>query len=352
MATEITIGIVVPVYNVKKYLSICLDSIVSQTYRHWELVIIDDGSSDGSSAICDQYAEMDKRIKVFHVKNGGLVSAWKNGTKLLPDYIDYLVYIDPDDWISERYLEVLSERRRKNDADIVVTDICKINENKEKEYVTSNVKTGYYDKEQIENKIYPYFFSSSQFQKHLLSCSRCGKLIKRSLIMENYRYVDNAVTYEEDLNIMIPAYLDASGIEIIKEKDCLYYYRTNMESMTKSYNNRMKQSISLVYNSLELVLSEKTNGSLLNNQLSYEYLAACVQLFKNELMNPNHITGCIHEIELFLSNNNKLRHSIEVTRWKEYELKNRLIVGCLNNFRGINKYVVTPLLYMFRQIKQ
>jgi len=99
------ISIIVPVYNVEPYIRRCLDSIINQTYKNLEILLINDGSTDNSGMICDEYAEKDNRIKVFHKSNGGLSSALNVGLRNLSG--DYLGFIDSDDWAEEDMFEVL-----------------------------------------------------------------------------------------------------------------------------------------------------------------------------------------------------------------------------------------------------
>jgi glycosyltransferase involved in cell wall biosynthesis len=97
------ISVIVPVYNVKEYLAKCLQSILEQTYKNIELICVDDGSTDGSGAICDEYAERDARVRVAHKVNGGVSSARNAGIELAQG--DYIAFVDSDDWLDLDYFE-------------------------------------------------------------------------------------------------------------------------------------------------------------------------------------------------------------------------------------------------------
>ena len=99
------ISVVVPVYNVEKYLDKCVQSILAQTYEDFELILVDDGSLDKCSLLCDEYARKYKKIRVLHKKNGGLSDARNAGTAIASG--NYITYIDSDDFISKDYLENL-----------------------------------------------------------------------------------------------------------------------------------------------------------------------------------------------------------------------------------------------------
>ena len=99
------ISIIVPVYKAEKHLSECIDSIISQTYENFELILIDDGSPDNSGKICDEYAEKDKRIRAIHKENGGVSSARNTGLDNASG--EYITFIDSDDFVDKQYLEKL-----------------------------------------------------------------------------------------------------------------------------------------------------------------------------------------------------------------------------------------------------
>lgn len=119
MSTSITpfFSLIVPVYNVEKYLNQCVDSIINQDFRDFEIILINDGSKDNCGFICDDYAKKDNRIKVFHQKNGGLSAARNSGIKIAKG--KYIWFIDSDDWIKENSLSILEKHLLINDLEVV-----------------------------------------------------------------------------------------------------------------------------------------------------------------------------------------------------------------------------------------
>ena len=102
-------SVILPIYNVEKYLAECIESVLSQSFKDYELILVDDGSKDGSGRICDEYAQKDSRIKVLHKENGGLSDARNYGTERASG--DYIVYIDSDDYVvSTEFLSDLNEK--------------------------------------------------------------------------------------------------------------------------------------------------------------------------------------------------------------------------------------------------
>lgn len=114
------ISIIVGVYNSSKYLRRCLDSILAQTYKDWELLLIDDGSTDDSGRICDEYARKDQRIRVFHKNNGGIASVRQLGIEQASG--EYSIHIDSDDWVEPPMLEEMYAEAFRTNADVVVAD--------------------------------------------------------------------------------------------------------------------------------------------------------------------------------------------------------------------------------------
>lgn len=141
------ISVVIPVYNVEKYIAQCLDSILSQTYHNLEILLTDDGSTDSSGNICDEYIRKDNRIKVFHQQNKGVSTARNNGIRNASG--EYISFIDPDDFIDKDFYEYLLNQLYKSDSDIVFCAFRKVNENgiplTTKENTADTIKTYYKD---------------------------------------------------------------------------------------------------------------------------------------------------------------------------------------------------------------
>ena len=121
------ISIIVPIYNAEKFLNKCIKSILKQTFENFELILVNDGSTDKSLDICNKYAKSDKRIKVINKKNEGSVLARKRGIKEAKG--DYVIFVDADDWISINALEVINEEINNNNADVIVFNYYKVLKN-------------------------------------------------------------------------------------------------------------------------------------------------------------------------------------------------------------------------------
>ena len=143
MQYEILLSVIVTVYNIESYLGDCLDSIINQTYKKLEIILIDDGSCDKSGNICDEYALRDMRIKVLHKENEGLVAARKSGIVMATG--ELVAYVDGDDWLETDYYEKLINLYKKNNADVVMSGCIKETVKKQV-FLENNLSEGYYEK--------------------------------------------------------------------------------------------------------------------------------------------------------------------------------------------------------------
>ena len=120
------ITVIVPVYNVENYLNKCLDSLINQTYKNLEIIVINDGSTDNSGTICQEYAQKDNRIVYIEKENGGLSDARNAGLDRMTG--SYVTFVDSDDWIEQDYVEVLYNKLTEHQADVSVGNYYSYNE--------------------------------------------------------------------------------------------------------------------------------------------------------------------------------------------------------------------------------
>ena len=223
----IRISIIVPVYNVEKYLENCLESLVNQTYNNYEIIIVDDGSTDGSDKIIKKYkTKYSNLIKSYKKENGGLSSARNYGINKSNG--DYLLFVDSDDSLELNALEILNKNIKTNDILVFNMNIIK-NNNKEK-VCEFNPK--------IHNKIKRYLVSNP---------SACNKLIKKELF-DNYKIVFKEGIYYEDLNLL-PTFVNyTNNIEFIDIPLYNYYVRDNSITNNKEFNDKMDDIFNVLKN--------------------------------------------------------------------------------------------------------
>jgi glycosyltransferase involved in cell wall biosynthesis len=215
------ISVIVPVYNVEPYLRKCLDSIINQTYKNLEIILVDDGSPDNCGQICDEYAKKDDRIKVIHKENGGISSVRNAGLDVANG--EYISFVDSDDYIAENMYDGLINIAEKERADIVT---CA-------HYIVSSEGTKTLQANNIDN------FTIDEIRYLVLmdkypSCV-WGKLYKAGLF-KNLRFCIGI--YSEDIFIMPTLFFNAKKATSTKKP--YYYYNTNQGSIMSSFNAKHK----------------------------------------------------------------------------------------------------------------
>ena len=222
------ISIIVPVYNVEKYLNKCVNSILNQTYKNIEVILVDDGSPDNCGKICNDYAEKDNRVKVIHKKNGGLSDARNVGIKIANG--DYLGFVDSDDWIEPQMYQRLIENAVKYNADISVGGVVDLIEENGK---FEQVKTT------LDGKVVNYVLSKKEAMKKyfLGSWAAWDKLYKRS-IFDNIEYPVGIIN--EDEAIVLKQLDRCSRVCYTNEVFYNYVHRAGVSSITQENFSKKK----------------------------------------------------------------------------------------------------------------
>lgn len=120
------VSVIVPVYNVEKYLPRCLNSLVNQTYENLEILLVDDGSVDSSGEICDAYAAKDNRIRVFHIPNGGVSNARNMALDNMAG--EYVTFVDSDDWLNDKWIKIAVDDVCAKEADFFLSNIIRVSD--------------------------------------------------------------------------------------------------------------------------------------------------------------------------------------------------------------------------------
>lgn len=270
---ELFFSIVVPIYNVDKYLHDCIDSILGQTYKNFELILVDDGSTDHSPHICDLYAEKDSRIKVIHKQNGGLVSARKAGAAIATG--DYAICVDSDDWIDKDHLLSLYDVINKYSPDIVCFDYFEVL-NDLYAVKKNPFRKGFYNENQIINEILPNLIETRK-AFYFPPCI-WGKAYKMDLYKAEQLQVDDQIKIGEDVACTIPCISKSNSIFILDKP--LYYYRRNNLSMTKNKKPFSWLSPELI--ELHLKKRINTNNYKFSDQISRRTVHSVLMVAKTQ----------------------------------------------------------------------
>ena len=257
-------SIIIPVYNVKSYLEQCINSVLQQTFEDFEILLVDDGSTDGSSYLCDSFSQNDKRIRVIHKENGGLSSARNTGLKAAKG--EYVLFLDSDDYWT--YSGLLSDAFRiinQTNADLIIFDYSS-------------------DLKKIDNKLsnneLEYSFSKMNKEEafKMLIClnkirsSACDKIYKSSIIKQDNFLFEEGV-FSEDIDWTARVLIATKKINVIDRY--AYYYRPNQNSIT--HNKQRKNIVDLAERIKKIVEYSKPIESELfyewfMNYCSYQYI--------------------------------------------------------------------------------
>ena len=241
--------VIVPIYKVEKYLKKCITSILNQTYKDFELLLIDDGSPDNCPKICDEFKRKDKRVKVIHKKNGGLVSARNIGVKNASG--KYICYVDGDDWIRPNLLEEVNKIITDNkDLDMVIFNIERVFEDYN-QILDFDIENGLYDKQKLEEYIYPFMMYDNRksFCKGLIFPAACNKIYRKELL-EKHHCKDERIKMGEDNAFVFECLVYSNKVYFVN-KVFYEYNQLNPTSFNNSYDKNRFENNQLLTSYIE-----------------------------------------------------------------------------------------------------
>lgn len=313
------ISVIVPIYNVGDYLEQCIKTIIQQTYENVEIILVDDGSTDNCSEICDYYKKLDNRIKVIHKKNGGLSSARNAGLEICLG--DYIAFIDSDDYVAENYLEELFNMITENDADIAIANRYELKGNEviiPKFYLPVN-KTLISSQKLLE-----------MFYYDILPHEAWGKLYKRK-IFDNYKYKENLKVYE-DIEFITRILLKEKLTINCDTSKCLYYYRDREDSIMKEGFNSLWNDEIIFYQQIY----EKVTDNSLKKAIANMEIKKCIR-------NLNKITNVFNDTELVNNTLNIIKYNLNNIKIKHLNCagkKNKIKLFLLRNNLSVIKLLL------------
>ncbi|WP_020589356.1 glycosyltransferase [Desulfobacter curvatus] len=258
------ISIIIPVYNVAPYIHRCMESVLGQTYRNLEIILVNDGSTDRSGELCDFYQSADLRVKVIHKKNGGQVSAKKKGLEVASG--SHVGYVDPDDWIDLDMYEGLMKLAIQHQADFIACGYIKEEEDQVSVEVKNRIPKGIYSGKNLKDIIYPnmFKFQSESFLDGIVS-SGCSKLYEKELLIQNQFKVDDQLQINEDVACVYPCVLNAKKVYVTDK--CYYHYRIRSDSTMRGRRTDELHQIFLLRNQLESCFLKNEPTGILHEQL-------------------------------------------------------------------------------------
>ena len=246
------ISVIVPVYNVEKYLAQNVDSLLAQTWQDFEIILVDDGSQDKSGAICDQYEKKDQRIKVIHKSNEGLGFARNSGLDVANG--DYVVFLDSDDYGAPDMLERLMKPILEDGADTVIGGFQRVSDEGDVLYQEQYEKQ-LFNGDNVFYEFLPKIFGSEPKKHDAFRMSVWNGLYSMSIIREyNVRFPSERVMISEDLLFDLDYYRHAQAVAVIDS--LAYCYRVNPASLTSKYRPNKLKMVTDLYLEMEKRIKE------------------------------------------------------------------------------------------------
>lgn len=300
------VSVIVPVYKVEKYIGKCIESILSQTFKDFELILVDDGSPDRSGAICDQYAQKDSRIQVIHKENGGVSSARNVG--IAESKGEWLCFVDSDDTVDKDYIETLyAGIIEYNDVDISIAGYRSV------DGVLNLISTNKFEKT-FDSQDLPKVLSLAEIN-NTINSPVC-KLFKKNIIIDNNLEFEPTLSYGEDHIFVLNYLMYVKNIYVSNQVIYNYFHRLN-DSLTSAgcSPEKMLTYVKVLKNQYELLnlrLKSKDYYSTYNQQLHNHLIRTTYHLFVSKLPNKRNLFHRIHSFrkEIHMHGTSSLFYSL------------------------------------------
>lgn len=322
--SDYKISVIVPVFNVEKYLSPCIDSIINQTYKNLEIILVNDGSTDSCPGICDDYAVIDNRITVIHQKNGGLSAARNAGLKIATG--DFISFVDSDDLLSVNFYQKLLQFSIENDADIVECNFMKFERPLELTQVTTSLKEN--------SEIFSADYALELLMKEQLKQVVWNKLYKAKVV-DRHQFEIGKIHEDEFWTYKIIARAN----KIVKITTALYYYRQQNESiMAERYTIKRLSGMNAREERMQFMIKKFPNLTHLAVQ-TFWYSA--FNNYQAIVRNPNVDVDATYRKMIF----EKIKKNVKPTYYNQWKVKDILwlkfflatptLCSRLRNFVGV-----------------
>lgn len=230
----IKVSVVVPIYNAEKYLEQCLDSIVKQTLKEIEVILIDDGSTDESESICKSFLD-DDRVHYYYKENEGLAAARDDGIVLAKG--EYIGFVDADDWLEPNMYEKMYEAAKTNNSDVV---FCNCIQNEDGHRFIPEMRSGAYDRKEIVNEVLPrtLAYIDKHGRKRAIRWCNWLRIYRMQFLKENNIRFDRRLRRSQDLQLTYESMLYAQNFYYLGD-DYLYHNRVVEDSLSRGYTKNM-----------------------------------------------------------------------------------------------------------------
>ena len=281
METEL-VSVVIPIYNVEKYLNRCVESVVNQTYKNLEIILVDDGSPDRCPEICDGWKNQDQRIKVIHKKNAGLGMARNTGIEKAEG--DYICFFDGDDYIDLQTIEFAVTEAQKTNADVVAFGLSDVDQNKNVRHsIVPKPPKWIYSGAEVQEDLLPDMISATESNFML---SACIMLFSMVLIRKkHWRFVSERTIIAEDVYSLVNLFSEIKTMSFIPK--ALYNYCRNEDSLTHMYRKDRYEKIKHYYDEcIKMCIQNGYNEKVLT-RIGLTYFSFTIAAMKQIVMSTS-----------------------------------------------------------------
>lgn len=323
MSEDALVSVIVPVYNVERYISKCLDSLCNQKYENFEIIVVDDSSPDGSAEIVKKYVEKDRRIRYIKRENGGLGAARNTGIKMSRG--EYICFVDSDDWVDSNYISKFVDNLEKDKSDVVIANIS---------YVfpdgTTRLRTPHINEHEIISGIEAL---RREFIGKQYRCHAPNKFCRRSLFIDNNIWFPEGKLYE-DVFTTYKILLVATQVSLIP--DYTYFYLQNRKGSIMNTEIKPQRFTDMLEALNIIICDEKCRSYQLDKEIQCLYVENIISL-----------VNYIHPLIGSVSIRNIQKYKAIIEEDKNYHL---LSNGILSNKTIIMKSKIRAIMIRYNLI--
>lgn len=333
------ITVIIPVYNVKLYLEECVNSVLEQTYENLEIILIDDGSTDGSGELCEELKKRDERILLIHKANAGLGFARNSGLDIATG--KYITFLDSDDYIEPTMIEELYNGMKTNGVDECKMGFQHVKNDKS---VTSEKKYKFelFPGDEASKKFAPRLIGSSPHERDSIEMCVCGALFNNSLI-RNYRlrFPSERELISEDLIFQLEYLQYANGACTIENTE--YKYRTNDASLTRSYKaDRKEKSIFFYEEVIKRLKGYGYGNDVINRAKRLLFIYIRMSISQEVTYKENSMKVAVRNIRQICSDQ-RLQNIIKSYPVKKLGMAQKIFLGCVRYRMGFTLYCLKKM---------
>ena len=264
------LSVIVPIYNTSNYLHQCLDSIINQTYKNLDIVLVDDGSTDNSGVIAEEYIT-DLRVRVVHTKNEGSNKARLMGAQLAIG--EYITFVDSDDWIDQDMYEKLMYQITENHTDMILCGMNRFAPNHQSYNCEPLLLEGLYSEEDLKGYVRPQMFWNDKVGTNAVNASLWSKIIRKDILLKNLEKAATlGIYYGDDAAVLFPTMLDISSLYVTHKM--FYHHRQRDKKNVAPYikDEECVDKLFMLYQYLKEQLKERGYEKKFQNQLELYYM--------------------------------------------------------------------------------